>query len=369
MCLPRRCGHRHWQRHFLTSKVCITSLIHVFILLTQGDNNNDSMTLLVSGWTSSSTLTSTSRSMSIPARTPRRPASTTLTAASETKLSFPSRRPLQKRRQKWDLCRRDENVETNHEKKDGGGGDSSSQPDPHSSTFPAKITMTPDRKRPAILSRRPRYYWKDVQNIRNEIIEQWKIALSSHDGDNTDDDIDDHDDFVDTIPDPPPIPNDTLLLYWKRYDLRAAIRTYEGIDMTGGVGRLALANDMMKIAAMTGGKKSSAQEDNYGDDCGDDFKSQRELRIYSNSNFPSSLSATSVNIEGVLIVPGKWKDAIVQFPIVKRVVEIDPELNLDRPPTINGSCNNPSVVSSVSNRRKGRKPIRYWSQQRVLSSL
>ena len=176
------------------------------------------------------------------------------------------------------------------------------------------------------------------------------------------------------IPDPPPIPNDTLLLYWKRYDLRAAIRKYEGIYKAGGVGRLGLANDMMKMAAMMAQKNSSPQEehdDNNGDDYdAGDLQPQSEHRIDSGTISSSSFfSATSADIEDLLIVPGKWKDAIAQFPIVKRVVEIDPYLNLDRPPTINGSSNNPSVVPSVSNRRKGRKPIRYWSQQQVLSSL
>jgi hypothetical protein len=59
--------------------------------------------------------------------------------------------------------------------------------------------------------RRPRNYWRDLSNVEQELRMQWNDCSVS-------------------IPDdcPPPIPNEALLNYWKRHDLRSAIVAHGG---------------------------------------------------------------------------------------------------------------------------------------------
>ena len=104
--------------------------------------------------------------------------------------------------------------------------------------------------------RRPRNYWTDIDNIRQELEDLWSWAnvtrSSSHQG-------------------PPPIPNETLLSYWKRHDLRAAIATHGGRDLL------------------------------------------------------------AESLGGALVIPGKWQLA-VQTPIVQQLLAQDPQLIANAPP-------------------------------------
>lgn len=62
-------------------------------------------------------------------------------------------------------------------------------------------------------SRKPKGYWLDISNIEKELRDQWKRASVT---------VDERQ--------PPPIPNETLLNYWKRNDLRSAIVQSGGRD-------------------------------------------------------------------------------------------------------------------------------------------
>ena len=71
---------------------------------------------------------------------------------------------------------------------------------------------TQRRKFPA--KRKPAGYWKDVGNIENEIRSLWESVTVNIPSD-----------------EPPPIPNEALLNYWKRHDIRSAISQIGGRDI------------------------------------------------------------------------------------------------------------------------------------------
>jgi hypothetical protein len=251
------------------------------------------------------------------------------------KISLPSRRQLQKRQQRWD-----KDIDKEEQRQ-------TQTSTPLNSAVENLQSLSSSGSMMRSLRRRPKYYWNDVENIRHEIVEQWKVALGGErylKGNG--------------IPDPPPIPNDTLLMYWKRHDLRSAIRKYGG----GGCGRQDIADEM--ITRMTPEAMTIIKTE----------------KMTNSEAFDSSF----------LIVPGKWKDAVDQFPIVRRVVENDPNLQLERPPrslqylkekemstTSNDALDlqeQTKTFSQHSNNqqrvdRQGWKPMKYWSQQQVLISL
>ena len=103
-------------------------------------------------------------------------------------------------------------------------------------------------------NRKPRNYWLDLRNIETDFHDFWTSIHVDH-----------------TISRPPPIPNEALLNYYKRYDLRAAIVTHGG--------RRKLASDL----------------------------------------------------GGSFIIPGKWA-AAVNTTYIQQAIENDPGLSLDSSP-------------------------------------
>lgn len=156
------------------------------------------------------------------------------------------------------------------------------------------------RKKPQ--SRRPRGYWQDIANVDQELRELWQQQANI------------------TIPKstPPPIPNESLLNYWKRHDLRAAIATH-------------------------GGRELLAEE----------------------------LSSKG----RAMIIPGKWADA-VQIPMVQRMVLQDPQLSMEYPPLSPqqlATKNKAKIVQETKETRElrwrhssDRKPRGYWSSSEVV---
>jgi hypothetical protein len=144
-------------------------------------------------------------------------------------------------------------------------------------------------------NRKPRFYWKDVQNIEQELRGQWEAALML--GNRGDDDVERNDGAAALLhkllpPDrPPPIPNEALLNHWKRNDLRAAIRQF---------GRPYLAELLLL--------------ERRGDD--------GDQRVGP---------AVDAALTDAMIVPGKWKEA-VRWPIVRHVVQADDSLCMDSAP-------------------------------------
>ena len=161
-------------------------------------------------------------------------------------------------------------------------------------------------------NRKPRGYWKSVSNIDRELRDQWLEAIGASNRTLNDDSSsasrnDNPATELHSLLHPPPIPNDALLSYWKRNDLRYAIQNY------GGRTNLAEALREHYRAAAAATTSSGHQQVPTTNDC--------------------------------YIVPGKWKEMTghhnnhpqgVPHPLVSLVLEHDPLLRPDRAPVSRG---------------------------------
>jgi hypothetical protein len=145
--------------------------------------------------------------------------------------------------------------------------------------------------------RKPPGYWLEVKNVEAELRNLWKSVNVNIDPKQ-----------------PPPIPNESLLNYWKRYDLRSAI----------------VQNDGREILS--------------------------EL------------------LGGALIVPGKWSEA-KETIWVKQVIQEDPDLSAEYPPLspqqlrLNSSSDTLNKVEGSCRRwahTSSRKEKGYWSSEIVV---
>jgi hypothetical protein len=158
-------------------------------------------------------------------------------------------------------------------------------------------------------NRRPKNYWLNVTNVEQELRDLWATVVITNQEEN------------DSSNRPPPIviPNEALLNYWKRHDLRAAITSHGG---------------RQQLAELFG--------------------------------------------EGCIIIHGKWSDA-VQMPIVQELLEQDSNLSRDLPPLspqqlrlVEGKSVKQSEESSVRREKKAprkRKEKGYWSDRVVVQEL
>jgi hypothetical protein len=183
------------------------------------------------------------------------------------------------------------------------------------------LRRTTQNRRKKASNRKPRNYWKDINNIEKELRDQWKSVLVE--SSKEDDKNQSTEDIIDRLlpnDQPPPIPNETLLIYWQRLDLSNAIRNVERSYLAESLG-------------------------------------------------------------GALVVPGKWKLAVTE-PIVKRVIELDDNLTEDRPPLLQQQLDELKNVYSMSPNdiekwkqsrgRTGRYTRRrrgFWSKEKVKERL
>ena len=172
-------------------------------------------------------------------------------------------------------------------------------------------------------NRRPKNYWLSVKNVDKELRQLWasqNITIQRHE--------------------PPPIPNESLLNYWKRHDLRAAIVTHNGRE---------------ELAELLGGS---------------------------------------------FIIPGRWKDA-VRTSVVQEIMKNNQQsqgssslLDSNNPPLSPQQIKHGKVrggggkqtktnvekktkekkqqqqeQSGTTARRSLRKPAGYWTNQQVLEDL
>ena len=165
-------------------------------------------------------------------------------------------------------------------------------------------------------NRRPKYYWTNPDNLERELIQFWQVAGVKPSG------------IL--------IPNETLLQFYNRHDLRAAIASQGGRTMIAE-----------KILAPL----------------------KKQVRI----------------------MPGKWSQAWSDIPELQQLVELEPSLSRhsspynstrrDQQPQEPTETTNP-VESSQSNNlnsnnstatkwshTENRKPKGYWSLQRVIQEL
>jgi hypothetical protein len=185
---------------------------------------------------------------------------------------------------------------------------------------PCQVVLSTPFRRPlqqrrnTAATRKPREYWIKVENIDLELRNQWLLALSqsANDGDQ-------HHAHHFLPPNmPPPIPNNSLLFYWKRHDLANAIQKFGRLELSSLLG-------------------------------------------------------------GAMVIPGKWKEA-VKVPLVNQVVESDPNLNMDKPPLspqqqgkllkdrLDNFPQNHSETERCNHRPIPRKRG-FWSKQKVIELL
>jgi hypothetical protein len=149
------------------------------------------------------------------------------------------------------------------------------------------------RKKP--IDRRPRYYWCDSTNLRNELTLFWTQL------------------GIDTNHSSPTIPNESLLVYYDRHDIRAAI-------VKNG-GRLAV----------------------------------------------SSL------LNHAPIMPGRWRDAVSTSTELQQLIQIEATaLRTDRPPWTNKSTIQLTSVDATTklwSHQSGRNQKGYWNLQTVIQEL
>ena len=100
---------------------------------------------------------------------------------------------------------------------------------------PAAATTSKDSFGRVQLSRKPKYYWNDIENVRHALIEFWgNLNVTS---------------FPENLP---PIPSEALLNHFERYDLRRVIAKYGG--------REDLSYDLGGVEIIPGKWKDSVRE-------------------------------------------------------------------------------------------------------------
>jgi hypothetical protein len=146
------------------------------------------------------------------------------------------------------------------------------------------------RKQP--IDRRPRYYWSESTNLRNELCRFWSRL------------------GVDTNNTSPTIPNESLLVYCGRHDIRAAI-------------------------VKNGGRQS-----------------------------------LSLLLNNASIMPGRWKDAVATNVELQHLLHIDSKLSAERPPWM---ISNTGYIQSghgqLWSHHEGRNEKGHWNLQKVIQEL
>jgi hypothetical protein len=178
-------------------------------------------------------------------------------------------------------------------------------------------TRRPLRDYQAAMTRKPRGYWTKLENVEKQLRYLWVDALTNDENSTAGTMVN----IQNYIPsnEPPPIPNLSMLRYWKQ---------------------------------------------NY-------------LIYYIQKHGKEELSDL---LGGALVVPGKWKEAM-ELPLMQRVVELDSNLSIDNPPPsmsqqklLQERQNKKAMQTAVwKDPRRGpplhRKKNGYWTKQQVISEL
>ena len=164
------------------------------------------------------------------------------------------------------------------------------------------ISQRQRQTRRKAIDRKPRYFWFDPTNLRNELLQFWsKLGIATNHTS-------------------PTIPNESLLVYYERHDIRAAI-------------------------VKNGGR-----------------------------------AAVSILLNHAPIMPGRWKDAIASSIELQQLLRSANETNLraDRPPWTNKTAKETSLATSFlksNNDTKlwthhdGRNQKGHWNLQTVIQDL
>lgn len=141
--------------------------------------------------------------------------------------------------------------------------------------------------------RRPDYYWSDPNNLQLELRTFWTdrgVKLPKNK--------------------PPPIPNEVILRYYERHDLRAALVKYGGRE------------------------------------------------------------AVSQVLGGSMIVPGRWRDALNESPELLTLVKADATLSTKSPPSLTAVRSTTRIdEASRWKHNNDRKPKGYWNKKTLLKEM
>ncbi|GAX22547.1 hypothetical protein FisN_14Hh171 [Fistulifera solaris] len=147
------------------------------------------------------------------------------------------------------------------------------------------------RRKPTV--RRPDGYWSNLDHLQAELRTFWSdhgVALPLHQ--------------------PPPIPNEVLLRYYQRHDLRAALVKWGGRDA---------------VSQLWGGSP---------------------------------------------VIPGRWKEAVQASPELRQLVQADATLSMQSPPSLSRKNTKHEQESSLKwKHQEGRKPKGYWNTKTLLKEL
>ena len=146
------------------------------------------------------------------------------------------------------------------------------------------------RKRRPYAQKNPDHYWSDPNTLRSEFRAFWidrGVKLPKNKA--------------------PPIPNISILRFFKRDDLNYAIQKYGGRE------------------------------------------------------------TTSQFLGGSPIIPGRWKKAISESPELRMLVEADPTLTVTSPPPRNATAR--TKESSLWPKLEGRKPQGYWNETNLIKEM
>jgi hypothetical protein len=154
------------------------------------------------------------------------------------------------------------------------------------------------QKRRQSTDRRPRHYWTDAENLRNELCQFWLNHGVS---------VEENGNKIRV----PTIPNEVLLMHYKRHDLRAAIAKYGG------------------------------------------------------------RAAVSKLLNNAPVMPGRWSVAVESNLALQQLLQRDTSLKREHPPAVVVSNADVSRIESGKKwvHNDGRKILGYWTLQTVVREL
>lgn len=155
------------------------------------------------------------------------------------------------------------------------------------------------QKRRLPVNRRPKYYWSNLSNVEAELRQFWSIDCGIDLGSCLSPNAPKQ--SPPSLSQLPPIPNNMLLFQYQRHDLRAAIATHGGRE---------------RLSQLLGGAP---------------------------------------------ILPGRWKEALQQSPVLQQLVKQHPHVRQERP--------EPWTKKQPTRDHSNKKPKGYWSLPVIIQEL
>jgi hypothetical protein len=210
-------------------------------------------------------------------------------------------------------------------------------------------------------NRKPRGYWKNITNIEYELRNLWIEKMQISNNANNDDNNNGDKLLVKLLYEyPPPIPNEALLNYWNRHDIRNAIRSYGG--------RTLLSEDLLLLASLLMSSTSTSATAVTSTTTSNGLVAMSRSSSSSSSNSRNSSSSSIITT----IIPGKWKDMIeMKHPLIIKVLQNDQNLNFIKAPSTTIIRTTATTTSKKKNNKQQliRRDYGIWSKEKVIDVL